>query len=84
MNDPSIRIKLNNVTKRLNLVDVFSNRWYTGTDQLNMLLTLLGNFLVSVSFIIMGIAFLQKRDYSCTVGGWIIATYVLLLILEIR
>ena len=54
----------------LNLVDVFSNRWYTGTDQLNMLLTLLGNFLVSVSFIIMGIAFLQKRDYSRTVGGW--------------
>lgn len=68
----------------LNLVDVFSNRWYTGTDQLNMLLTLLGNFLVSVSFIIMGIAFLQKRDYSRTVGGWIIAAYVLLLILEIR
>lgn len=68
----------------LNLVDVFSNRWYIGTDQLNMLLTLLGNFLVSVSFIIMGIAFLQKRDYSRTVGGWIIAAYVLLLILEIR
>ena len=68
----------------LNLVDVFSNRWYTGTDQLNMLLTLLGNFSVSVSFIIMGIAFLQKRDYSRTVGGWIIAAYVLLLILEIR
>ena len=68
----------------LNLVDVFSNRWYTDTDQLNMLLTLLGNFLVSVSFIIMGIAFLQKRDYSRTVGGWIIAAYVLLLILEIR
>lgn len=68
----------------LNLVDVFSNRWYTGTDQLNILLTLLGNFLVSVSFIIMGIAFLQKRDYSRTVGGWIIAAYVLLLILEIR
>ena len=68
----------------LNLVDVFSNRWYTGTDQLNMLLTLLGNFLVSVSFIIMGIAFLQKRDYSRTVGVWIIAAYVLLLILEIR
>jgi len=68
----------------LNLVDVFSNRWYTGTDQLNMLLTLLGNFLVSVSFIIMGISFLQKRDYSRTVGGWIIAAYVLLLILEIR
>ena len=68
----------------LNLVDVFSNRWYTGTDQLNMLLTLLGNFLVSVSFIIMGIAFLQKRDYSRTVGGWIITAYVLLLILEIR
>ena len=68
----------------LNLVDVFSNRWYTGTDQLNMLLTLLGNFLVSVSFIIMGIAFLQKRDYSRTVGGWILAAYVLLLILEIR
>ena len=68
----------------LNLVDVFSNRWYTGTDQLNILLTLLGNFSVSVSFIIMGIAFLQKRDYSRTVGGWIIAAYVLLLILEIR
>ena len=68
----------------LNLVDVFSNRWYTGTDQLNMLLTLLGNFSVSVSFIIMGIAFLQKRDHSRTVGGWIIATYVLLLIMEIR
>ena len=68
----------------LNLVDVFSNRWYTDTDQLNMLLTLLGNFSVSVSFIIMGIAFLQKRDYSRTVGGWIIAAYVLLLILEIR
>ena len=68
----------------LNLVDVFSNRWYTGTDQLNMLLTLLGNFLVSVSFIIMGIAFLQKRDHFRTVGGWIIAAYVLLLILEIR
>ena len=68
----------------LNLVDVFSNRWYTGTDQLNMLLTLLGNFSVSVSFIIMGIAFLQKRDHFRTVGGWIIAAYVLLLILEIR
>ena len=68
----------------LNLVDVFSNRWYTGTDQLNMLLTLLGNFLVSVSFIIIGIAFLQKRDHFRTVGGWIIAAYVLLLILEIR
>lgn len=67
----------------LNLVDVFSNRWYTGTDQLNMLLTLLGNFLVSVSFIIMGIAFLQKRDYSRTVGGWIIAAYVIRLILDI-
>lgn len=67
----------------LNLVDVFSNRWYTGTDQLNMLLTLLGNFLVSVSFIIMGIAFLQKRDYSRTVGGWIIAANVIRLILDI-
>lgn len=68
----------------LNLVDVFSNRWYTGTGQLNMLLTLLGNFSASVSFVIMGIAFLQKRDHSRTVGGWIIAAYVLLLIMEIR
>ena len=67
----------------LNLVDVFSNRWYTGTDQLNMLLTLLGNFSVSVSFIIMGIAFLQKRDHFRTVGGWIIAAYVIRLILDI-
>ena len=68
----------------LNLVDVFSNRWYTGTGQLNKLLTLLGNFSASVSFVIMGIAFLQKRDHSRTVGGWIIAAYVLLLIMEIR
>ena len=68
----------------LNLVDVFSNRWYTGTGQLNMLLTLLGNFSASVSFVIMEIAFLQKRDHFRTVGGWIIAAYVLLLILEIR
>ncbi|WP_314951773.1 DUF805 domain-containing protein [Tannerella forsythia] len=68
----------------LNLVDVFTNQWNTGTDQLNLLLTLLGSFLVSVSFIVMGIAFLQKKDYSRTVGGWIVAAYVLQLILEIR
>lgn len=71
----------------LNLVDIlFSSRyqWYTGAEQLNMLWPLLDSFLVSVSFIVMGIAFLQKRDYSRTAGGWIVAAYVIRLILKIR
>uniref|UniRef100_UPI0035A047B4 DUF805 domain-containing protein n=2 Tax=Prevotella heparinolytica TaxID=28113 RepID=UPI0035A047B4 len=71
----------------LNLVDIlFSTRyqWHTGAEQLNMLRPLLGSFLISVSFIVMGIAFLQKRDYSRTVGGWIVAAYVIRLIPEIR
>ena len=70
----------------LNLVDVlFSNRysWYTSAGQLNMLLSILGSFSVSVSFIVMGIAFLQKKDCSRTVGGWIVAAYVIQIILEI-
>uniref|UniRef100_UPI0035A0794E DUF805 domain-containing protein n=1 Tax=Prevotella heparinolytica TaxID=28113 RepID=UPI0035A0794E len=61
------------------------NLSYTDTPQpINILLPLLGDFLVFVSFIVMGIAFLQKRDYSRTVGGWIVAAYVVQLILEIR
>ena len=70
----------------LNLVDVlFSDRysWYTGAGQLNILLSILGSFSVSVSFIVMGIAFLQKKDCSRTVGGWIVAAYVIQIILKI-
>lgn len=67
-----------------NLSHVFINPYYDATDRLHILLPFSGKFLIFVSFIVMGIAFLQKKDYSRTVGGWITAAYALQLILEIR
>lgn len=66
-----------------NLSHVFINPYYDATDRLYILLPLSGKFLIFVSFIVMGIAFLQKKDYSRTVGGCLAAAYALQLILEI-
>ncbi len=60
-----------------------TNSYYTGAEQVNILLSYWGDLLISVSFIVMGVAFLQKRVYFRTVGGWIVAANVIRLILDI-
>ncbi|RRD00291.1 DUF805 domain-containing protein [Prevotella sp. OH937_COT-195] len=60
---------------------IFPN--YGDTGRLDMLLSVTINFFISISFIIMGIAFLQKRNYFRVVGGWIVFAHVLWLVLAI-
>lgn len=64
------------------IVDIFNHQAIIERYRILILPHLLGNFLVYISFIIMGIAFLQKKDYSRTVGAWILFGFICRLIIE--